>query len=72
MPQEKIDQELAQAGLEPLLGSAAVCAASGGICRETLSRRVSRGDFPAPDQIVCGRNYWFASTIRRLREEDAA
>ena len=63
-------EELADAGLEPMLGSAAVCKAEGDIARETLSRRVSRGEFPRPDRVIGNRNFWFASTVRRARESN--
>lgn len=58
---------LANVGIEPLLPSKAVCAAEGNIARETLSRRVSRGEYPKPDRVLNGRNYWFASTVRRAQ-----
>lgn len=49
---------LISVGIEPLLDSATVCTAEG-VVRETLSRRVSRGEYPPPDQIINGRNYWY-------------
>lgn len=63
---------LANVGLEPLLSSSVVCVALGNIARETLSRRVSRGEFPKPDSVIANRNYWYPSTLRRLREVGAA
>ena len=58
---------LANVGIEPLLPSSVVCVAEGNIARETLSRRVSRGEYPKPDRVLNGRNYWFASTVRRAQ-----
>lgn len=63
---------LANAGIEPLLPSSVVCVAEGNIARETLSRRVSRGEYPKPDRVLNGRNYWFASTVRRAQAGDVA
>ena len=54
-------------GIDPLLNSATVCAAFGGIARETLSRRVSDGSAPQPDKKINGKNYWFRSTILRAQ-----
>ena len=61
---------LTSVGIEPLLPSNVVCAAEGNIARETLSRRVSRGEYPKPDRILNGRNYWYASTVRRAQAGD--
>lgn len=59
---------LAEMGIDPLLDSATICAAEGGCARETLSRRISRGDFPRPDRVIGNRNYWFRSTYLNWRE----
>jgi predicted DNA-binding transcriptional regulator AlpA len=61
---QTVEDKLNEASIDPLLPSATVCAAKGGIARETLSRWVAAGRFPKPDKIVNKRNYWFASTVR--------
>ena len=58
---------LADFDIDPLLPSEAVCAAEGIKARETLSRRVSRGEYPPPDRKMNGRNYWFLSTVRQAQ-----
>ncbi len=65
-------ETLAALGLDPLLDSATVCAAEGISARETLSRRVSRGDFPPPDRIISGRNFWYRSTYLEFARAAAA
>ncbi|MPY75294.1 MAG: hypothetical protein GEU87_13640 [Alphaproteobacteria bacterium] len=63
-------QTLEQLGIDPLLPGSTVCAAMGIKARETLSRRVSRGEFPKPDKQINGKNFWFRSTV--LREQGKA
>jgi hypothetical protein len=60
---------LEQHGIEPLLGSRAFRVALGNIARETLSRRISRGEVPTPDAVIAGKNYWYPSTIRRAQAD---
>ena len=52
-------------GFDKLVAAGAVCSILGGICAETLSRRIRAGVFPAPDRIINARRYWFESTLRR-------
>lgn len=60
--------DLSRLGIDPLLDSKTICAAEGIRARETLSRRVSRGEFPKPDRIIGGRNFWLRSRYLTWRE----
>lgn len=71
MSKTAIDQ-LDEHGIDPLLDSAMVCAAEGDCARETLSRRISRGEFPKPDRVISGRNFWYRSTYLAFREQEQA
>jgi predicted DNA-binding transcriptional regulator AlpA len=57
--------------IDPLLDSAAVCVESGGKSKMTLWRwqRDEKVNFPLPDAVINGRNYWYRSTIRRWQLE---
>lgn len=57
---------LANMGVDTLLTTRDVCAAEG-VTRETLSRRVSRGEFTKPDRVMNGRNYWYLSTLKKAQ-----
>ena len=59
-------------GIDPLVSGRDFRAALGDPARETFSRKVSRGEVPLPDVVENGRNYWFASTVRKLLAEKKA
>lgn len=63
-------EELDRLGIDPLLDGRTVRAATGNPCRETHSRRVSRGEFPPPDRRIGGRNFWFRSTVQKALAGD--
>jgi len=59
---------------DPLLDSRGVSAETGGKSIMTIWRwqRDPRVNFPKPDVIINGRNYWYRSTIGRWKVEMAA
>lgn len=59
---------------EALLDSNGTRAETGGKCAMTIWRwqRDPRVNFPLPDVVINGRNYWYRSTIRRWQCEMAA
>ena len=52
-------------GFDRLVGTDTICRLYDNIHKETLYRRVRRGEFPAPDRVLGGRYLWFESTVRR-------
>lgn len=43
-----------------------------GVCDRALRQWIARGQFPAPDGNVNGRNFWLRSTVERWRADVTA
>ncbi len=56
---------------DPMLDSSAVSVETGGKSMMTIWRwqRDEKVNFPLPDAVINGRNYWYRSTVRRWQLE---